>query len=60
MPLSLNREFTVALHSRAIDSCTEIEDLRAIAKQLLHAWQMQASFSEDVAGQLMGFKPRTL
>ncbi|MCP9828092.1 hypothetical protein KBZ19_06280 [Synechococcus sp. L2F] len=52
-PLSLDREFTVAMHSRTIDDCNDIEALRAIAKTLLEAWQLQAMFSEDYGAQLL-------
>jgi hypothetical protein len=47
-------------HGRAIDACNDIEELRAAAKNLLHAWQLQASFSEDFAAQLLGLQARTL
>ncbi len=52
--LSLSRQFAIAMHERSIDSCDDIEQLRAVAKTLLRAWQLQASFSEDYASQLMG------
>ncbi|MEX1316993.1 MAG: hypothetical protein AB1Z22_07675 [Synechococcaceae cyanobacterium] len=56
--LSLSRQFTVAMHSRAIDSCDNIEELRSIAKTLLSAWQTQAMFSERYGAELLGLKPR--
>jgi hypothetical protein len=43
-------------HSRAIDSCTELEDLREVAKSLLNAWQLQAMFSEMYGAQALGIK----
>ena len=52
--LSISRQFAIAMHERSIDSCDDIEQLRAVAKTLLRAWQLQASFSEDYASQLMG------
>ncbi len=52
--LSLNRQFSIALHSRAIDSCNDIEELRTVAKTLLSAWQHQAEFSEHYGAQLLG------
>ena len=55
---SLSREFTIAMQERAIESCDDIEQLRSVAKTLLHAWQMQASFTEDYAAQLMHPRPR--
>lgn len=42
------------VHSRAIDSCQDIEELRRVAKSLLTAWQIQAGFSEQFAGELLG------
>ena len=58
-PVSLTRQFAIEAHGRAIDACTDIEELRRAAKSLLHAWQLQASFSEDYAAQLLGLKPRS-
>ena len=54
---TLSREFTIAMHVRAIESCDDIEQLRSVAKTLLRAWQMQASFTEDYAAQLMHLTP---
>ena len=54
--LSLGRQFAIEAHSRAIDSCADLEELRQVAKSLLHAWQLQASFSEDYAAQWMGLQ----
>jgi hypothetical protein len=44
--LPLSSQFAIETHSRAIDSCTELEDLREVAKSLLNAWQLQAMFSD--------------
>jgi hypothetical protein len=52
--LSLNRQFSIAVHSRAIDNCNDIEELRKVAKTLLSAWQHQAEFSEHYGAQLLG------
>jgi hypothetical protein len=54
--LSLTREFAIEAHSRAIDSCNELEDLRKVAKSLLKAWQLQAMFSEMYGAQALGIK----
>jgi hypothetical protein len=54
--LSLTREFAVEAHSRAIDSCNELEDLRKVAKSLLKAWQLQVMFSEMYGAQALGIK----
>jgi hypothetical protein len=55
--LSLNRQFSIAVHSRAIDNCNDIEELRKVAKTLLSAWQHQAEFSEHYGAQLLGIRP---
>jgi hypothetical protein len=54
--LSINRQFSIAVHSRAIDSCNDIEELRKVAKTLLSAWQHQAEFSEHYGAQLLGIR----
>ena len=54
--LSLDRQFAIEAHSRAIDACADLVELRQVAKSLLQAWQLQASFSEDYATQLMGLQ----
>ncbi len=54
--LSVSREFFVEAHSRAIDNCTELEDLLKVSKTLLRAWQIQAMFSEQYGAQALGIK----
>lgn len=54
MARSLSRQFTTELHSRAIDACTDLEELRRVAKTLLSAWQLQAEMSEEYGAQLLG------
>ncbi len=54
---TLSRQFALAMQERAIESCDDIEQLRSVAKTLLRAWQMQASFTEDYAAQLMHLTP---
>lgn len=39
--LSMGQRFEIERLSRAIDSTTDVETLRALAKQLLQAWQVQ-------------------
>ena len=58
MSLPLSREFTVSLHERAIDRCTDIEELRGIAKSLLRIWQLQATMSESYGAELLGREHR--
>jgi len=57
--LPLSRQFSVEMHCRAIDTCTDIEQLREVAKSLLSAWQMQAMFSEQYGAELLGLKRAT-
>jgi hypothetical protein len=54
---SLSRQFAIEMHERAIDHCEDLEQLRSVAKTLLRAWQLQASFTEDYAAQLMHLTP---
>jgi len=54
--LSLGRQFAVEAHGRAIDNCTDIEDLRRISRSLLELWQLQASFSEEYGAQLLALQ----
>jgi hypothetical protein len=56
MALSLSRQFSTELHSRAIDSCADVDELRRIAKTLLSAWQLQAEMSERYGAELLGLK----
>lgn len=59
MSRSLSRQFSHELHARAIDHCTDIEDLRRVAKTLLSAWQLQAELSEQYGAELLGLnRPR--
>jgi hypothetical protein len=54
--LSIGREFFVETNSRAIDSCTELEDLRKVSKSLLKAWQIQAMFCEQYGAEALGIQ----
>jgi len=54
MSRSLSRQFSNELHARAIDSCTDIDELRRVAKTLLSAWQLQAELSEQYGAELLG------
>jgi len=56
--LPLSRQFTIESQCRAIESCQDIEALRSLARQLLQAWQLQASLSEDLAAQALGLPLR--
>jgi len=54
--LSLNRQFLVESQSRVIDGCSNVDELRQIAKALLSAWQHQAEFSEMYGAQALGLQ----
>jgi hypothetical protein len=54
MSRALSRQFSNELHARAIDSCTDIDELRRVAKTLLSAWQLQAELSEQYGAELLG------
>jgi len=54
--LSLSRQFAVEAQARAIDTCTDIEELRKVSKSLLSLWQMQAMFSEQYGAELLGIR----
>jgi hypothetical protein len=54
MSRALSRQFSNELHARAIDSCTDIEELRRVAKTLLSAWQLQTELSEQYGAELLG------
>jgi hypothetical protein len=56
MSRSLSRQFSTELHSRAIDACSDVEQLRHVAKTLLSAWQLQAEMSERYGAELLGLK----
>jgi hypothetical protein len=56
MAHSLSRQFSTELHSRAIDACSDVDELRRVAKTLLAAWQLQAEMSERYGAELLGFK----
>ena len=51
---SLARQFEQESQSRAIQSCTDIEELRGVAMSLLKAWHMQAEMTQHFGAQAMG------
>ena len=56
--LSLARQFEHETQARAIDACTDLEELRALAKSLLKAWHMQAEMTQHYGAQALGVAPR--
>lgn len=57
MELSIGQQFEIERFSRAIDATADPEDLKAIAKQLLQAWQTQKAATNWVIGQQLGLGP---
>lgn len=55
--LSLERRFTLESQQRVIDGCSDIEELRRLAKTLLAAWHLQAEFSQQYGAQALGIQP---
>jgi hypothetical protein len=51
---SLTRQFELEAQSRAIQGCTDIEELRGVAMSLLKAWHMQAEMTKHFGAQAMG------
>ena len=51
---SLARQFEQEAQSRAIQSCTDIEELRGVAMSLLKAWHMQAEMTQHFGAQALG------
>jgi len=56
--LSLARQFEHETQARAIDACTDLEELRALAKSLLKAWHMQVEMTQHYGAQALGVAPR--
>ena len=54
--LSLNRQFMVEAHSRSIDECTDIDELKKLSKSLLSAWQYQVECSQHYGAIALGIK----
>jgi hypothetical protein len=55
--LSVGQQFEIERFSRAIDAHTDTEQLRSLAKQLLHAWHTQKAATNWVIQQQMGAAP---
>ncbi|MFM7547491.1 MAG: hypothetical protein ACKO8I_01185 [Cyanobacteriota bacterium] len=57
LELSVGQQFEIERFSRAIDATADPEALKAIAKQLLQAWQTQRAATTWVIGQQLGMTP---
>jgi hypothetical protein len=58
--LTLTRQFSLESHSRAIDSCNDVAELRRVAKTLLSAWHLQADMTRHYGAQAMGIASAAL
>ena len=45
---------------RAIEGCTDLEELRDLARTLLKAWHMQSQMTRHYGAQAMGLERRSL
>lgn len=52
--LSLGQQFEIERMTRALDATCDPEELRGIAKQLLHAWHSQKAATQWVMRQQLG------
>jgi hypothetical protein len=58
--LSIGQQFEIERFNRAIDATADPEQLRALAKQLMQAWQTQkAATTWAIRQQLPGAPPNT-
>ena len=53
----LSRQFAAETQARAIDACTDVAELRRIAKTLLTAWHLQTDMTRHFGGQALGITP---
>jgi hypothetical protein len=58
--LSVGQQFDIERFSRAIDANADAEQLRNLAKQLLHAWHTQKAATNWVIQQQLAGCPPTL
>ena len=55
---SLARQFEQEAQARAIQSCSDIEELRGLALSPLKAWHMQTDMTQHFGAQAMGYPER--
>jgi hypothetical protein len=51
---TLSRQFAFEAQTRAIDHCTDLQELRSLAKTLLSAWYMQSDMTRAFGAQALG------
>lgn len=60
LALTLGQKFELERMNRAIDATVDPQDLRALAKQLLQAWQSQKAATQWVMRQQLGSPSQVL
>lgn len=55
--VSLSRQFELEAQRRAIDACSDVEELRKLAKSLLNAWHMQSEMTKHYGAQALRMPP---
>jgi len=60
LALTLGQKFELERMNRAIDATVDPQDLRALAKQLLQAWQSQKAATQWVMRQQLGSPAQVL
>lgn len=58
--LSLGQRFDLARMNLAIESLSDVEELRKVAKELFEAWQLQRAATNWVISQQTGWSPNDL
>ena len=56
---TLTRQFSLEAQTRAIDHCTDLQELRSLAKTLLSAWYMQSDMTREFGAQALGMGQRS-
>jgi len=57
---SLTSQFEQEVQLRAIEGCSDLEELRDLARTLLKAWHMQSQMTRHYGAQAMGLERRSL
>ena len=57
---SLTSAFEQEVQLRAIEGCTDLEELRSLARSLLKAWHLQSQMTRHYGAQAMGMERRSL
>lgn len=55
---TLSRQFAIEAQIRAIDHCSDLQELRSLAKSLLSAWYLQSDLTREFGAQALGMAQR--